>query len=368
MFPTISDETIYTGTQADNIDYLNNVYLYLSKNQNISSKENIEQFLKTTIKILKNDKNIKIFEVFTDVIFKYVSSLKIDFGILAECLDLIDTNNANTIKFSSKFETLQIPELFLDWAIHNKINLKDKDVIIGCIRSFYKTQSMKQYAIINTLLNDFDLSMSYDVSLYKSILSIYDEKKYTFYLNCPAFKLIFRCFDNKIIPENKHYNMMLSTLSENNFNIALRLLISYGYKLTYNDIIKAMEVKRKIHDIEAIVASDEDSNEYKTFIQQYAELSTRINFYPYNFQAKYTIENLRTICTIWSTENDKLICKFIESGIKPDELCLEYYVYRRGSKNIIKLMVENGATISDHAKQKIIKYHNQSFYDKLVKN
>ena len=116
------------------------------------------------------------------------------------------------------------------------------------------------------------------------------------------------------------------------------ILISYGYKIDYDDVLEAMKAKIAINNI---------THYGIVFDGKYMELCTELNYYPYpeiDKTLNHSIASLEKACS--RSGNLQTIKKIISSGVNPNEQCLINACTIRNNSAVIKFLVSKKAPVT----------------------
>ncbi len=188
-------------------------------------------------------------------------------------------------------------------------------------------------------------------SLYINIQKIHSNVSFEHLLlackNC-CNGIIEYCLQLKIIPTNECVTSYLERciLNEStyiheysidvyvNYENLINKFFDYGIVPTYELLLKMMECRLKIHDIEKYDIKLDD---------KYLIKSIELRYEPYKYEFKYTHVYLEMVC---KTRRLNLIKKIIESGIKPTDTCLINATKLPYNKQIITYLSQNGAKMT----------------------
>ncbi len=107
------------------------------------------------------------------------------------------------------------------------------------------------------------------------------------------------------------------------------MLIEYGYKLDYDDVVLATRHKVKIKDITKFDIK---------FTDGFLDVCTKADFYPYELpNLKANQGSLLTECSI--SGNLPMIRKLVDSGVKPTVECLMAASKHRTNNNTIRYLL-----------------------------
>ena len=162
--------------------------------------------------------------------------------------------------------------------------------------------------------------------------------------NKEAIKTILQC---RIEPTKRCFNAIVESAPYSgydymkNFNTkmcadTIDILIAYGYKIDYEDVVKALSKHCYINDI----------NRFNLDLgSDFLEKCTHYNYYPYEIEAKPTLKCLYIECE--RTSNLKTVKKLISQGVKPDIECLRRACKNKSNKPIIQYLIENHNLVPD---------------------
>ena len=323
-------------------------HLIKDRNINICKLENyndIVNYFKEMQYNQNNDKFIFILCFMCDEIIK--NEIQFD-----EIFILLDNgiSMAACISRASKISTDLITKI-----INSYIDINYKLSILSKIKNVICTPDIFKYALCYNITNIINLSITQQIKLddYTILNSIKNDNKnkqvlqYLIDTNIAdnklletictlhyeyslLFDLIKQCLNNKITPTQTAFNNLLihyynkydryynhrkkyvnyNDLSSSDLINIIELFISFGYKITYDDIYKCIEYNFEIPNIERFNINI-DSKFRKKCIEY--------NFFPYNIVCEYDIEYLCIECL--KSSNIASIKK-ISKQVKPNKECL----------------------------------------------
>jgi hypothetical protein len=377
LFPTITKEIMDNGTNSQHTDYLNKVYYYLKSNNAIVSQEDFETFIINMNKSVAKH-SIHINDIFFDEICILLKSITINPLLIRKCLEV--AGKIRSVDLVKKYYSFACPELFLIWINENNISFKEKTVVRKYYADYCTVISESSDKIMIQILEKYEYENNgiYDPKFYDDLL---DE-------SCRDHKpeLIRFFLNHKIVPSIKHFKLLLAKISKEHKDLELKIskkmnkrmtihytrhyedeineqkglinkcfnvLVLYGYKVTYDDVLEAMNYKLALDDADNMVTLDE----------KYAELALKLDFFPYNFHITYTLDYLHKVCL---ADDEKNIIKVLNSGLKPDAKSLELLVSSSSKKTSIKLLIKNGAIIDVASRIAIIKRFGLPYFNRLL--
>lgn len=138
-------------------------------------------------------------------------------------------------------------------------------------------------------------------------------------------------YGNRYYAHRKKYSKVDDMDDINNL---IDLLVSYGYKPDYDDVVLATKNNIKIKNIELFeIKLDE----------KFLELCAELNFYPYKFtDIKPNVKCLEQACK--KSGNLTAIKNFVKGGLKPDISCLQAACKKRSNLATIRFLVGQGVT------------------------
>lgn len=183
-----------------------------------------------------------------------------------------------------------------------------------------------------------------DISLVKlAILSgaKYDENALEYACKIQNAELIKLMLSNKVKPTTQCINSILSSHTSHTYNQKhistaksdlIALLVSFGYKITYDDIIAATKAHVELNNFKSFgIKLDE----------KFIEICAQYGFYPYeNCGIKPNARCLQLECN--KSGNLTMIKKLVGMGIKPDTTCLEYACKFKNNIQTLKFLLEKG--------------------------
>ncbi len=163
--------------------------------------------------------------------------------------------------------------------------------------------------------------------------------------------LIRKILDYRIIPTKECYKALFENVSThnnrysysnstNNKQIApcIDLLIVYGYKIDYDDVVSALDHYCYINDIKRFDIK---------FKPEFIEKCTEKNYFPYAgiLDIKPSMKCLYLACE--KVGNISNVKKLIDSGMKPDMECLRLACTNKTNKPIVQYLVEQHGLVPD---------------------
>lgn len=169
----------------------------------------------------------------------------------------------------------------------------------------------------------------------------YDEDALDFACKTQNVELIKLMLSNKVKPTTLCINSILSSGTSHTYNQKhistakselIALLISFGYKITYDDIISATKAHVELNNFKSFgIKLDE----------KFIETCAQYGFYPYeNCGIKPNVRCLQLECG--KSGNLTMIKKLVGMGIKPDNTCLEYACKFKNNIQTLKFLLEKG--------------------------
>ncbi|AYV81423.1 MAG: SWIB/MDM2 domain protein, partial [Harvfovirus sp.] len=117
-----------------------------------------------------------------------------------------------------------------------------------------------------------------------------------------------------------------------NTNSLVDLLVSYGFKPDYDDIVIATNNHLKLNNIEMFEIKLDD---------KFLELCAELNFYPYKLtDVKPNVKCLELACK--KAGNLVAIKTLVKSGLKPDLACLQAACQMRSNLATIRFIIDQG--------------------------
>ena len=225
----------------------------------------------------------------------------------------------------------------LNLLIKKKINIDIDCLRNGCL-SFNKN-------ILNLLLrynNNLDISCLENACLAQNVDNVKLILDYRIFPNK-------KCFINVFKNINEKYRYDSYYLTKHRQDI-INLLINYGYKPNFEDVLLALKNKCKINDIERF-----DIPLNSILLEHCYEY----NYFPYNIKAKPTINCLREECK--KVGNLKSIKEIINNyGVKPDIKCLQNACDNRSNISVVNLLTESGIKPDLECIKKTAMHFNQN--------
>lgn len=136
-------------------------------------------------------------------------------------------------------------------------------------------------------------------------------------------------------------------------------LITNDYKLTYEDVLQAMEKKIKINNIEKFNF---------VFDEKYMTKCVELNFFPYDIplKCKPSTEDLEKACT--KRNNMITIKKLIKQGAKPNSRCLVNVCKFNHHYQTMKFLINHGAIVDLECLELICNYYGNATLKMIFDN
>lgn len=154
-----------------------------------------------------------------------------------------------------------------------------------------------------------------------------------------------RILDYRILPTRECYNGLFVNISyyssattKTTIASLIDLLIVYGYKLDYDDVLFALNKQCHINDIKRFNID---------FKPEFMERCVELNYYPYVsiLDLKPSMKCLHMACE--RTNNIANVKKLINAGLKPDTECLRRACNNKTNKPIVQYLVEHHKLVPD---------------------
>lgn len=281
---------------------------------------------------------------------------------------LIDTNAVMVINkiIDNGYE---IPESLLDYAI-----TADKSDIADVLSKYDKIEVTTRHlelassrGMLKTVVNILTRKISPTKNVVKNIIGKKNIQLVKTLLNLGGFELdtslliaaceskdyeIIKLFlDLKIAPTTECFKKLVSdntsiyryrySSRQNKYNgksydhisDIIDLLVSYGYKITYDDVVTATKNHVKINNIEVYdIKLDE----------KFLEVCAEYNFYPYALKnINPTVKCLEKACA--KAGNLTAIKDLVKKNVKPNTECLRQACKHKNNLQTIKFLISNGA-------------------------
>lgn len=245
--------------------------------------------------------------------------------------------NQVSLELASKYECCK----FIAKCIEKRIKISDT-----CLLNIIKIDNCDL----------FKLAISTGINLEKSFLN----------LACGygSLTIIKYLLDNKIEPTkdsfehaafyndpDQHYNY---NYNNNRKNVLpnreknkkmINILKSYGYRITYDDVVFATRQKIIIDDFETLNIK---------LNTEFMEICTELNFYPYKMTGvKPTLICLEKECS--KSGNLTTIRKLINQGIDPTQKCIQNACNVKNNINVISFLVSKGLKIDETCVRNVVK-------------
>lgn len=164
-----------------------------------------------------------------------------------------------------------------------------------------------------------------------------------------SMDLIRKILDYRIIPTKECYKALFENVSTYNYNSrynsnnqqvasCIDLLIVYGYKINYDDVLMALNHYCHINDIKRF------NIEFKS---EFMEKCAEKNYFPYAgiLDIKPSMKCMYMACQ--KVGNISNVKKLVDAGIKPDIECLRHACKNKTNKPIVQYLVEQHGLIPD---------------------
>lgn len=313
VFPTLNK---LANSEAEYLKYLNDAYFFFEKIINGTyditclTTFDLDSFFVSTTSILNKSK-IHLYAKFITYIMQIIEIIKPNpkkFINFSDCFT--KTNPYQKEDAKRKLSLYLYPEIFWWITEYYCVDLNDKDTRLKYIN---KTLSDMNKDLLHTdcqckdctkydsvscndkkcstikVLNVDDFTPadkilrrifeycannhnSYETIILHLLSSEFVKNNFNFIAN-----LLINLYSNKIIPNSDHYDAILNNnaLTIEKFNSLLMLLIEFGYKLTYDDILKSCtKYNRYICNLNVIMSNDviAKSKTFIAFKKQYKDL------------------------------------------------------------------------------------------------
>lgn len=325
------------------IDYLKETNCPRVLNEGIFLLDNLIDKLKYVPPEIINIKSIKNFNILLPSIFK------INKNIITKNFLIEYIKKSNNTYIDKNYENI---ENLINLLLQNKLDIIDNELIILLLTKYKESKIFEKIII---LIDKYDIKVNLSQENIEDILYIFksinnDSKEYIskkllklnikidkklLDLSCKSnnLPLIKFLLDNKIEPDKETFkNIFNSNFNKENIQLVIDYIISYGYKIDYEDVLLATKYKIQINNIQ---------NFNIKFDQKFVELCSEIGFYPkYNIKIKENIKCLENECSRDSNYNK--IKELINSGIKPNKKCLQNSIKYFKTAKQFELLIDNG--------------------------
>lgn len=219
-------------------------------------------------------------------------------------------------------------KVFLTRAINNKYVFNDE-----CINNIIKNDNVDLYKI--TINDIFPMSEN---SLFTACK--YGSVNIIKHLLDSKIEPTKRCMTESIMYTNMYtnipdYTTRKNVVTNNTNKTMINMLKSYGYVITYDDVILATEKKIVIDDFESLGIKLD---------VKFLELCTELSFYPYKTtELKPNQVCLEKECK--KSGNISAIKKLITQGVEPTQKCIQHACAFKNNLQTISYLVSKGLII-----------------------